>query len=149
MVKNLRGWENQIRGFDRWNPKLEMFQIKFESLLLISFTFVKSREEALQWRKKKKIKEARYTATTKLKVIHHFQRATVVLCIWVSGNFSFIYLQKTHKSNHDFRDTKQKVVFSFPFLQLKFMFCCSFLIRQGQQHPFPTSSFSTAPIYFF
>lgn len=42
-----------------------MFQIKFESLLLISFTFVKSREEG----KKKKIKEARYTATTKLKVM--------------------------------------------------------------------------------
>lgn len=121
-----------------------MFQIKFESLLLISFTFVKSREEG----KKKKIKEARYTATTKLKVMQHFQRATVVLCILVSGNFSFIYLQKTHKSYHDFRDTKQEVVFSFPFFQLKFKFCCSFLIGKDSKIPFPPVPFPHVSLTF-
>lgn len=81
--------------------------------------------------------------------MQHFQRGTGVLFVWVSGNFSFIYLQKTHGSYHDFRDTKQEVVFSFPFLYPSSCFCCSFLIRKGHQNPLPTRSFSIASFSFF
>lgn len=91
---------------------------------MISLTFVKSREDSftMNGKEKKKIKKARHTATTKQKVILHFQRGTVVPRVdEFSGNFSFIYLQKTHRVVPDFTDSNPEVVFSFHFLSPKFM----------------------------